>query len=275
MSTMHIAQMHARVHTKRVLKLASAVVSTVAPPRNTTPDDVVVLMYHRVNAYRNNDMSVTPDNFAAQLRWLKDRGYENSRIRDLETGSLAQVNDHRRVILTFDDAYEDNYLEALPILKQFGYTAMFYVPVDFVGSHRMDLRDIRESNRVERNRRMTWEQLGEMVAYGMEIGSHTLSHSKLTEIAVEAAADEIVTSKRRLEDTLGVTITSFCYPGGFYDGTHVRMVEEAGYRSACTASPGRIGGLFEIPRVAVQASDSMFVFRKKVGGELRWSHLVR
>jgi peptidoglycan/xylan/chitin deacetylase (PgdA/CDA1 family) len=274
MRTAHVALMHARVHTKRVLKFASAVVSTIAPANASPSDDVVVLMYHRVNAYRNNDMSVTPDKFAAQLRWLKNQGYENVRIRDLENG-LPHESDRRRVILTFDDAYQDNYVEAFPILQRFGYTAIFYVPVDFVGSDRMDLRDLKESNRAERNRRMTWEQLRDMVAGGMEIGSHTLSHSKLTTIAAEAAAEEIVNSKRRLEDELGVTITSFCYPGGFYDGAHVRMVEAAGYRSACTASPGRIRGLFEIPRVAVQASDSMFVFKKKIGGGLRWSHWVR
>ena len=168
--------MHARVYLKRALKLSAAVVSTLAPPSKTTPHDVVALMYHRVNAYRNNDMSVAPEKFTEQLRWLKESGYKNMRMSDLEAGSH---DPGRRVILTFDDGYEDNYVNAFPILKEFGYTAMFYIPVNFVGSDKLERRDIQESNRLERNRRMTWQQLKELVAEGMEIGSHTNEPSEI------------------------------------------------------------------------------------------------
>jgi len=263
--------MHARIHVKRAIKLSAAGLSAFVPPRNLP--QIVALMYHRVNGFRGNDMSVPPDAFRAQVRWLRDSGYENVNVKDLESGVPPSVR--RGVIFTFDDGYEDNFLEAAPILKEYGYTAVFYIPVDFVGSQRMDTRDVLESNRLEHNRRMTWDQLQALLDQGMEIGSHTMSHPRLDTVEPEQARWEIADSKRELEGRLRAEIASFCYPGGCYDETHVALVREAGYRSATTASPGELESVFEIPRLAVQASDSLFVFKRKVTGQLRWFTWIR
>ena len=271
MSVRGAVKMKARIHVKRGVKLAAAAASAFVPPR--TSHRIVVLMYHRVNGYRGNDMSVSPDAFRAQVRWLRHAGFENVRLSDLESRAAPGVD--RGVVFTFDDGYEDNFLEAAPVLREYGYTGAFYVPVDFIGAQQMDVRDARESNRIEHNRRMSWEQLRELLGEGMEIGSHTMSHPRLNRVSSDQARREIFDSKRELEGRLGVEISSFCYPGGCYDQTHLALVEAAGYRSAATASPGRLENLFEIPRLAVQASDSLFVFKRKVTGRLSWFTWVR
>ena len=62
-----------------------------------------------------------------------------------------------------------------------------------------------------------------------EIGAHTMTHPRLTELEDEAARQEIVDSKEYLENILGKPVNSFCYPAGYYDSRHARMVQKAGF----------------------------------------------
>ena len=276
MGAIDVAQMHARVGVKRSLKSFCAVLSRAIPERGIDRPGIVVLMYHRMNSYRKNELSVNPEEFRKQVAWLADNGFANMRMSDLESGAQAAPAQTRRVLFTFDDGYEDNYATALPILKEHAYSAIFYIPVNYISSDAMAPRDRRESNRLEDNRRMTWEQVKRLAAEGMEIGSHGLNHLRLSRIPTEEAGREIADSKTTLETILSLPVTSFCYPGGSYDAEHVSMVKKSGYRSACTAAPGAVGAnLVEIPRVAVQASDTFFVFRLKMQGRLRWLRAIR
>jgi len=72
------------------------------------------------------------------------------------------------------------------------------------------------------------------LASEFEIGAHTLTHRRLTELDAPAARGEILASKTELEDIVGAPVTSFCYPGGDYDASHVAMVGLAGFRVART-----------------------------------------
>lgn len=62
-----------------------------------------------------------------------------------------------------------------------------------------------------------------------EVGSHTLTHPRLTEIAPSQADREITDGKRAVEDIVGGPVTSFCYPYGAYNQQHVDMVRRAGF----------------------------------------------
>lgn len=199
------------------------------------------------------------------------------RISELETPTVTEKPEGRRVIFTFDDGYEDNVINALPILRESGYTGMFYIPWGFIGTKILSPRDRRETNSYEKNRRLSWDQIEKLISEGMDIGSHTLNHERLTDLSPERAWQEIAESKKKLEEKLGIPITSFCYPGGDYHATHVDMIARAVYTSACTASPGRIDfkNLFTLPRLAVQASDSFYIFRKKVDGKMAFFTMVR
>jgi peptidoglycan/xylan/chitin deacetylase (PgdA/CDA1 family) len=264
-------KMCARIRVKRIIKTGLAIVF----PSKPHSDDircVVVMMYHRVNDYRGNELSVRLDEFRNQVRWFHDMGFKNMRIRELE--SLAErkepLPNNRHVVFSFDDGYEDNFTTVVPILKEFGYTGMFYLATDFIGSEKMYQRDREESGRVEHNRIMNWEQVSQMLSDGMEIGSHTMTHAILTETPDDKVWQEIYGSKKILEAKLGVDITSFSYPGGFFSDSHENMVRKAGYRSACTVdmSVWCGGNIMRIPRVGIPASDSMFIFKAKVMGRM-------
>jgi peptidoglycan/xylan/chitin deacetylase (PgdA/CDA1 family) len=271
MTIAEIIKMRGRIRVKRIIKIGLAIAFPSKPHSNDV-HGVVVLMYHRVNDFRGNELSVRLDEFRKQVRWLHETGFKNMRMRELE--SLLERNeplpDKRHVVFSFDDGYEDNFTTVVPILKEFGYTGMFYLATDFIGSEKMYQRDRIESRRVEHNRIMNWEQVSQMLSDGMEIGSHSMTHAILTEIPDDTVWQEIIGSKKILEAKLGADVTSFCYPGGFLNDSLENMVRKAGYRSACTVDMGIWcgGNIMRIPRVGIPASDNMLIFKSKVLGRM-------
>ena len=78
----------------------------------------------------------------------------------------------------------------------------------------------------------------EWLAEGNEIGSHTMTHPRLTEIPENDAREEITSSKKQLEDLFEVPVKHFCYPFGDYNQRIVELVREAGYETGSTTTPG-------------------------------------
>lgn len=104
------------------------------------------------------------------------------------------------------------------------------------------------------NRTMTWEQIEELHARGIRIGSHTLSHPILTSVPADAARMELAESRRRIEAGLGASCVMFAYPNGNHDDATVLAAAEAGYTLAFTTKRGlwtRQADLLRVPRVNV------------------------
>lgn len=104
---------------------------------------------------------------------------------------------------------------------------------------------------------MSDAQVREMAAMGMEIGAHTVSHPILAGIADGDARQEIVDSKRRLEEIIGDEVSTFAYPNGKpgrdYSAQHPEMVRAAGFRAAVSTAWGcGAGGIdpYQLPRLA-------------------------
>src|SRR5579859_1335934 len=132
---------------------------------------VPILMYHyiRINPIGTDtlgfNLSVTPDNFRLQMRFLRDHGYSPVSIADVREYVRNKTPlPAKPIAITFDDGYDDAYTEALPTLQRFRLTATFYIVTGFV----------------DRTRYLTWEQVAALERDGMEIGSHTVHHRSLT-----------------------------------------------------------------------------------------------
>jgi len=202
---------------------------------------VPILMYHYIrNAEGESELgknlSVSPDNFAAQLAWLKENDYTTIKMSDLADPeklaiSKAFFEKKKPIVLTFDDGYQDAYTEAFPILKKYGFCGTFYIIRGYVG----------DSNY------MNQEQIDELKQAGMEIGSHSLSHPDLSTLGLDDVKTQIFDSKKEA--------ASFCYPSGKYNDGVVALIKEAGYSSAVTTQPGIVdqnSNLFELPRVRIE-----------------------
>lgn len=222
------------------------------------PTLVPILMYHYIRVVdagldpMGYNLSITPDEFAQQLAWLQSQGYTSVSMGTVEgclRGTIACPA--RPIALTFDDGYEDAYSAALPIMQHYGMRGTFYIVNSFVGQPGY----------------MTWEQLAAMRDAGMEIGAHTVSHLNLTTLDQATAATEIGQSKTELDSRLGISVTSFCYPAGFYDANIEALVQAAGYTNATTTRwDGDYSDVLGLPRRRVAGGTSIDAFVGLVAG---------
>ena len=189
---------------------------------------VTFLAYHLVGAGADTPVDLPGETFRAQMEEL----HRSGRACSLEEAAAALAagrlpRSGSAVVVTFDDAYENFYTHAHPVLEAYGIPATLYVPVRFVeGEGAAPIRG------TEGLPPCSWSQLREMQAGGLvTIGSHTCTHPSLTAVGPEQAAWEIEASKATLEDRLGVPVTSFCYPRALW----TPALEEVVARTYATA----------------------------------------
>ncbi len=158
--------------------------------------------------------------------------------------------------LTFDDGHASDYTEAFPVLQELGLRATFFVVPTFVGTPGY----------------VTWSQLREMVAAGMEIGSHSLTHPFVDRLDAAGLRHEFGVSKRQIEDRLGLAVHAASLPRG-WEPPHMRDVLGAlGYRVFCTSRvawwhPGNEP--LTMPRIAVRQGMPIDVFAAIANAERR------
>lgn len=202
---------------------------------------VPILMYHYIrNAEGESELgqnlSVSPQNFEAHVKYLKENNYETLKLVDLSDPDKKAISKiiyekKKPIVLTFDDGYTDAYSQAWPILKKYDFVATFFIIRNYVG----------------KDNYMTQAQIDELAKAGMEIGSHSLTHPDLTKISPDDAQSQIALSK---ENTL-----TFCYPSGKYNQAIVKLIQEAGYQAAVTTKFGiadQNSSILELPRVRVE-----------------------
>ena len=183
---------------------------------------VPILGYHRVGEYRGDHVpTVSPEAFERQLQFLAKRRYRVILLDEvLSCLSRGERTPPRSVVITFDDGYEETYTVAWPLLRRFGFPAIVFITPAEVG-----LRGF-----------ATWEQVAAMAKDGMTIGSHTMNHRYLPLVGEEQLDEEIIKSKQVIEARVGQPIAYFSYPVGGFTPAVQRLVQQAGYRGACTTN---------------------------------------
>jgi peptidoglycan/xylan/chitin deacetylase (PgdA/CDA1 family) len=197
----------------------------------------VILLYHGVGAPgKPPSRYVLPAvRFARQMAWLRLWRYNILSLEDfLNDRRSHRLPPPRSVILTFDDGYEDNYLHAYPILKNYGFPAtIFLVSRAIGGTNQWDTGSDLTGRPI-----LSLPQIREMQAGGLSFGAHTRSHRKLTELPAEQVIDEIQGSRSDLEQQLDRPVLTFSFPYGRYNRVSQRTAEQAGFLGACSVESG-------------------------------------
>ncbi|MGC9668710.1 polysaccharide deacetylase family protein [Planosporangium sp. 12N6] len=203
----------------------------MAPQTAPAQPPLAVLMYHSVSSVREPSLralAVPPERLREQLTALAVAGYRLTGLSEAvdlrATGSTEKV-----VALTFDDGYVDFLDAALPVLSDLSASATLYMstghagePASWLGPHAPAFGPL-----------LTWGQLREVAAAGVEIGSHSLLHHPLDVLPAAQLEREIRDSRDRLADQIQRSVRSFAYPHG-YHGANVRAaVARAGHDNAC------------------------------------------
>jgi len=233
----------------------------ISPSRDKhTP--LSILMYHQVGRFNNprEHRAVYCDvgKFRRQMAYLKYSGHQVISMQCAYRGLfLGAPLPPRPVVLTFDDGYENFRQQAWPILQQLGYPATVYLVTDLIGRSAEWLAPDQQAPLMDS---ITIRQLH---ADGVSFGSHTCSHSRLSQLPEHKQRREIIDSKHKLEDLFGEAVTEFCYPFGDYNLKTRDIVEEAGYATALTCIRGAANTAanpFEVPRKAISYGDSLLGF---------------
>ncbi|MGL5964298.1 MAG: polysaccharide deacetylase family protein [Fusobacteriaceae bacterium] len=246
-------------------------------------NDIPIIMYHRIIEDEPEEKGVHGNytlkkDFEEQLRYLTEAGYETLNFEDLSGDKYKNRFDRmkKKVILTFDDGYEDNYRVAFPLLKKYGCKAVIYI----MGEATYNRWDTEHPTAPEKKfDLMSDGQIREMQDSGLvEFGIHTLSHPRLSKLKTEEIDYEINESKRRIEKKLGLKTFSFAYPYGDYDERVKKIAEDSGFQFIVATDSGSVcfsDDLGSIRRIGMFSKNTLFNFKRKVSGRYNFIKIKR
>jgi len=236
-----------------VCALAFCLVPAPAAELRASWVGVPVLMYHKVDSAVprdavGRDLTVAPERFAAQLRWLRAHGIRTLTAAQLVRALARGERPAHAVVLTFDDGYADAATTILPLLRANGARATFYVSSGFVGTPR----------------HLSWRQMRALRAAGNELACHGTFHLDLS--TLNRAGQE--REARHCVDTFahylgGFRPATYAYPAGKYDATTFAVMRALALRAAFTERPGTVRSLahpFALPRRRVRRDDDLAAF---------------
>lgn len=238
---------------------------------------IPILMYHSVADEDESALqpyywiATTPAQFLRQMTWLHERGYRTASLAAaagmLQTGEATV---EKTVVITFDDGYRNFWQHAFPVLERFGFTATMFLPTASIGD-RHEIFNRREC--------MTWGEVRQAQQRGISFGSHTVTHPQLHGLEPARIREEILQSRRTIEDKTGCAVDSFAYPYAFPQTdkafkTMLRgILEESGYRHGVCTQIGRAGAASDplfLERLPVNSADDIPLLQAKLAGAYDW-----
>jgi peptidoglycan/xylan/chitin deacetylase (PgdA/CDA1 family) len=194
---------------------------------------IPILMYHSIDSQSTAGFrrwTMPPTVFAQHMDWLAEVRYRPITVSTMASALAAsQPLPPRCIVITFDDGLHDFITGAMPILQRHGFPATLYVVTGYIGRVSRWLRTVGEGGRPM----LSWSDLRTISECGIECGAHTHSHPQLDIMPRDRALAEIQRSKLCLEDCLGREVKTFAYPYGYASRTTRRLVQQAGFTSAC------------------------------------------
>lgn len=236
----------------------------------------VMLMYHAITPGNNRPSwpwAVSMQQFRDQIDFLVAEGYVTVTMGELV--SAPKHSTGRTVVITFDDGYVDN-LAACEELQKRSMRATWFIVTGSIGQTPKWPADGRPPGRL-----LNAAELREMQACGMEIGSHTVNHVRLTGVNDAHLEQELHGSKATLEDLLGNPVGSFAYPYGAWDARCAEAVRLAGYDAACTTRTGwalRDSNPYQLRRLTIFNSDTASTLARKLSfasNDVGWNVMAR
>lgn len=226
---------------------------------------VDILTYHHIgeppdyNDKLRVDLTVSTENFEKQVAWLKEQNYNSISLQNLLDSASGKFKlPEKPIIFTFDDGYDDVFINAVPVLTKYGYIGSFAIITQFPG------------NSYGTNVYATWSDIKKAKNLGMEIVSHTQDHfdgtnpkynKKFIQQNLKGSLDD-------LKNNLGTEAPKIIlYPYGHYNSDYLQIAKELGFRMGVTVKTGKIiryDKLMEIPRMRISNSTTFEQFKKMI-----------
>jgi len=172
----------------------------------------LIFTYHSISSNFHVGLnSVHPNRFKEHVEFIAN--INNSTVE----------NNHIKI--AFDDGYESVYANAFPIMEEYNLKGIVFTISGYIGK----TNDWDVTFGVNKTMHLTKSQLRSLSEHGWEIGSHSHSHRSFKWLNNDEIKDEVVTSKRIIENITGKEVNSFCLPFGDYTSKAIEIIEEAGF----------------------------------------------
>lgn len=239
--------------------------------RKTVPyTEPRILMYHMVRGPlkggRFNKMRVSRELFHRQVEWLANEGWTFCLFSEILRDSAPTRA--KRVVLTFDDGYQDNLLNALPVLEKFKAKATLFPVIHREAGYDWSThkKTSHDGGELGNEPKLSDAEISVMLESGLiELGGHTIHHPSLPRLGDAEAWSEIHGCKGALETTFAVNAPTFCYPFGHFGERETDLVRKSDFIGAVTTEQGIVGkDPFTLPRVKVSGTEGMFAFKLRM-----------
>jgi peptidoglycan/xylan/chitin deacetylase (PgdA/CDA1 family) len=220
--------------------------STGRPGKTAVP----ILMYHVIAAPPSGapfpGLYVPPAEFAEQMQALKSAGWHAVTLDEVAANwrSGASLGPGKPIVLTFDNGYQSQFTQALPVLQRLGW----------VGDENIQLSGLPPSQGG-----LGEGQVRGLIAAGWELDTQGFSHADLITLGPEQLHYEVAVTRGVLQRRYHVPVNWFCYPSGHYDSTVIEAVRGAGYLGSTTVVPGWASpsdDAYRLPRLRVLGDTS-------------------
>lgn len=233
---------------------------------------IPVLLYHHVNPHRGDTVTVTPEAFSEQMRFLAVSGYRTLRLNEILSYARGDADiSEKAAVVTFDDGWLDTYIWAFPILREYGIHVAQFLIVDRVERASEKVievpRDVPDHNTCKSliaqgeagKVVLNWDIVAELGSSGLvEFHSHTMGHERCDGLSRERLESELEKSKKLIETRTGKPCTCLAWPYGRYDDAAVGIATSLGYEGMFTTNAGIVtkgSDSFHINRIFVQTED--------------------
>jgi peptidoglycan/xylan/chitin deacetylase (PgdA/CDA1 family) len=168
---------------------------------------------------------VVPSEFAAQMEALKRAGWHAVTLDQVQAywQHGAPLGPGKPIVLTFDNGYQSQYTQALPVLRKLGWA----------GDENVQLTGLPPSQGG-----LSQAQIRGLIAAGWELDTQGFSHADLIALDAEQLHYQVAVARSTVQQRYGVPVNWFCYPSGHYDATVIAAVKDAGYTGSTTVVPG-------------------------------------
>lgn len=233
------------------------------------PKWIPILMYHKIPdapIESQHKIFVTKVNFEKHLEFFKARGFTTLTFADLafyRTGQKSFADFPKKpLILTFDDGYKDNLVNAAPLLKKYNFKAqVFLLANPAVAHNKWDVDSSEPSHEIVSGpERQQWKPSP------FAIGSHGFTHKKITELDVAEAQHELIDSKKSLQLEFNVAVNVFAFTYGITNPASAALAQVAGYDYAVNTDTGGLlieEDPYSIFRVSIFPDENMWSLLKK------------
>ncbi len=212
----------------------------------------IILMFHSIGE-KKTSLVVSKNKLIEIIEFFIKRNFIFSKLSDIDKSIK------KKVILTFDDGYKDNYTILLPIIQKYNIPVTIFISTGFIGNI------FKDSSEIEYEMLDVYEIKELSKSHLVEIGAHSVTHRNFTDISYNEQKQEICESIFYLENLIENKIISFAYPRGKYNNETLEILKNTSIKYAVTVKDGyynqnNLIDNLEIKRVNITDSTSILKF---------------